>query len=420
MKKFIFILMFSFFTFEAYPIIKINKEELASRRPGLTTPSVQKRLKRAFHYLSKENYKDAVRILKNIIPSTAGRKYERAKVNQALGFALAQNENFKGATKALNESLNLNVLGTNDTLQILFALSQLEFMGKKYKSAINYIDSWFSIKDKPAPNAFILKASILYELKKMDEALVLVEKAISLTKTPAENWLVFAISLYFQKEDFSRAAYFLKVLADQHPNKKSYWMQLAGNLLNLNQSERALSVLQLAYMFGHVSEEGEILNIAGLYLNHGLPYEASKLLEKAIEDKRIQKNKKNFELLANSLIQSRELTKALTYLAIASRFAKDGELFTRQGRIYLEQENWNKAIDSYKKGLEKGKIKKMGSVFLEIGIAFYNMKKIDQAKLHFKKALKFKESKNYSKKWLEFIEKESQEKVSSNEKVALI
>ena len=289
---------------------------------------------------------------------------------------------------------------------------------KNNGQALNRINTWFSLKTDPAPNAFILKASILYELKKMDEALILVEKAISLTKKPAENWLVFAISLYFQKENFSRAAYFLKVLADKHPNKKSYWMQLAGNLLNLNQSNRALSVLQLAYMFGHISEEGEILNIAGLYLNHGLPYEASKLLEKAIKDKIVKKNKKNFELLANSLIQSRELTKALSYLAIASSFSKDGELYARQGRIYLEQEKWSKAIDSYKKGIQKGKLKKIGSVHLELGIALYNLKKPMEAKTQFKKALKFKESKEYSAKWLDFIEKESENEDSTIEKVA--
>jgi tetratricopeptide (TPR) repeat protein len=263
---------------------------------------------------------------------------------------------------------------------------------------------WFIISPKENPQAHVFIATIYYENKKNDLALNHVEKAIKLTKNPKENWLVFAVSLNYEKSNYKKAESYLKKLAKINSKKKSYWSQLAGSLLNQNKSNEALAVLELAYKLDLLDKDGEIYNIASLYMQTDIPYHAAALLEKSLKDGKIKQNKKSYQMLSNAYVAARENKKALEPLTKAAKLSKDGKLYLHRGRLLLGEEQWKKAIESFDMAIKKGKLTSKGGVYVEKAIAYIQLKDFKRASQNIQTAMKFEDSKKQAVKWKSYME----------------
>lgn len=381
------------------------KQQLNSRRPGITSNSVNKKLERAQILMSKGAYDKAISILKNVTESRR-RPFEWAKAWQTLAYAYAQSEKYAAARKAFQKVIDIDALPYRPTMQSIFALAQLQMMDGKNDLALKTIDDWFFLSNEENPAAYVFKASILNDKgdKFKDEALKLVLKAISITKSPKENWLVFAVSLLYAKERYQEAGEILYKLVELKPKKKAYWSQLAGSLLNRDQNKHALAVLELAMMMELLTEKGEIKNIVSLYNQNNMPYEAANFLTFAFNKKLLKRSPKNLELLANSLVSAKEYDAAMRPLNEAAKLSEDGALFAMQGRLWLEKEDFNQAISSFKMAIKKGlKSKQKGQILIEMAIAHIQTGKYQMAQSYLSKAGKFKDQKKIVQSWLAYL-----------------
>lgn len=405
MKNIIILLVLSM-SFSSFAKMELNdsyKRELISRAPGLTAKSVQKRLQRATILMSKSAYGKAIEILSNMTKDKR-KPFEMGKIWQTLAYAYAQSEQYPKARNAFEQVIKIDALPYKPTMQSLFALAQLQVMADKYDLALGNMEKWFYFSTEEKPSAYVFMASIYYEKGNKDKALDLVLKALKITQTPKENWLVFAVSLLYSKERYKEASEYLYKLVEKKPSKKSYWAQLAGAMLNMDKGEHALAVLELAMMMNLLDKEGEIKNVISLYISNGLPYEASQLLILAFKEKKLKKDKKNLELLSNALIQAKEYDAAMKPLADAAALSKDGALFALQGRLYLEKEDFNKAISSFNKAINKGvKAKDKGRIYVENAIAHIQIAKYQEAETLLNKALKFDDQKKAVNNWKSYL-----------------
>ncbi|MCF8059726.1 MAG: tetratricopeptide repeat protein [Bacteriovoracaceae bacterium] len=380
--------------------------ELQNRQPGLTSKGVQRRLERANELIVQDNRKGAIEILEKMAEKENYRPFELGKIWQALAYAYAQTEKYDKARNAFKKSIEVNSLPYKPTLQSIFALAQLQVLAEKYDQAEKTLSDWFSLSKEEKPDAYVFSATIQFHKGLKKEALNSILKALSISKEPKENWLTFAVSLLYEEGRFKEASDMLLKLVELNVGKKMYWSQLAGTLLNQNKSMEALAVLDLALMLNLLDQEGEILNIVSLYLSNGLPFESSQLLEKAISKKLIKSDKKNMELLANSLIQAKEYDKAMAPLEKAASMSDDGKLFALKARLFLEKENFKEAIKFFDLALNKGLQKKMeGQVLVEKSIALIQTGQPQKALPLLNKALNYKESQKLAQSWRSYIEK---------------
>ncbi len=383
-----------------------QKRELQNRQPGLTSKGVQRRLMRANELIVQDNRKGAIEILEKMAAKTNYRPFELGKIWQTLAYAYAQSEKYDKARNAFQKSIEVNALPYKPTLQSIFALAQLQVLAEKYDQAEKTLSDWFSLSKEEKPDAFVFAATIQFHKGQKKKALESILKALSISKKPKENWLTFAVSLLYEEERYKEASEMLFMLVELNHGKKMYWAQLAGTLLNQNKSMEALAVLDLAMMLELLDQEGEILNIVSLYLSNGLPFESSILLEKALNKKLLKRNKKNLELLANSLIQAKEYDKAMAPLEKAAEMSDDGKLFALKARLFLEKEEFKNAIKFFDMALTKGLKKKMtGQVLVEKSVALIQIGQHQKALPLLNKALNYKESQKMAQNWRTYIEK---------------
>ena len=78
------------------------------------------------------------------------------------------------------------------------------------------------------------------------------------------------------------------------------------------------------------------------------------------------------------------------------------------GNLYLAEDKLDKAVDSIKKGLKKGKIDKISQVHLTLGQAYFELQKFDDAKKEFRIAArdKDKKTKSTANSWIKYTENE--------------
>jgi tetratricopeptide (TPR) repeat protein len=174
----------------------------------------------------------------------------------------------------------------------------------------------------------------------------------------------------------------------------------------LKSESKQLAAMETAYVQGMLTNEKELVNMAYLFLANEVPYKAAKVLDKGIKQKLIEPTSKNLELLGNSWRSAQEVKKAIPEMAKAAAKSDKGDLWARLCNIYLDNDEFQNAIDSCNKGLKKGGVKREDTANLVMGMAYFNLKQYDSARKAFTQAAKDKRSKGYADQWIKFMDKE--------------
>jgi tetratricopeptide (TPR) repeat protein len=389
--------MFSFFLLN--PVYAEKNE-----KPKSISPSLYKKLKKTETLISKKSYQQAETKLKALLTDVKQGSYEQAIVLRSLSSVYALKEQYKKAAEALSRCLNLKVLPGSQEQQGIQNLGQLYMATEQYAKAIKTLEPWLAENPKKIDGQInVLIANAYAQLKHYRKALPYIKKAIASAKKPEESWYQLNLALYYELDNYSSAATLLKQLVRRYPDKKTYWSQLSSVYQQLKQYKKAVSIKRLAYKNDFITTEKELLELANLYLYIGSPYKAAKLLQDEIAKKRIKSSSTNWETLANAWTMAKEFDAAVNALEKASKLNDKGSLYQQLGQIHVEQEKWQQAINALNKAISKGGLKQTGSTYLLLGMSYYELNNIKQAKKSFLNAAKYSKNKKAAQQWLKYI-----------------
>jgi tetratricopeptide (TPR) repeat protein len=367
-------------------------------------PRTGKKLTQAIELLQAEDYAGAAKILKSFNLNRLN-DYERALVQQTLGYVAASQEDFAEAAERFSAALELESLPEGAQVSTRFNLAQIYMMLERWDDAIATFNKWFQEVETPNSLGYYMLAVAYYQSGDLDKAFAPATKSVEMATTPKEAWIRLLLALYMEKKQYREALPLVERLVSLYP-KKPYWMQLSAIYAELGEDSKALASQQLAYQEGFLTEDKELRRLAQMYLFHDLPFRAATVLDRAIEEEKVESDTKALELLGNSWLAAREYDRALAPLERAAEVSEDGELFLRLGRVYIQREEWEKAAESLNRALEKGNLEEVGNVHLLLGIAVYNQKRLDRARRSFVRALDFEESNKNAEQWLRVIDRE--------------
>ena len=197
----------------------------------------------------------------------------------------------------------------------------------------------------------------------------------------------------------------LEELIGAYP-KDSYILTLAGVHSELGDTKKQLSLTEALYEKGYIDGKTHAVNLANLYLLHGIPVKAAKVLEKELAAKNIKSDIRNLRLLSQAWYSAREDKKAIPPLILAAEAGDDGELYIRLAQSYLNLEEWSKAAEAAKEGLAVGGLKRKDTANIMYGMALFNQKKYEQARRVFQAATKDKRSKRTAQQWINYVDSE--------------
>ena len=246
-------------------------------------------------------------------------------------------------------------------------------------------------------------------MQKYVEAIPPIQTAIDMFKeqgrTPRENWLLLLRVCYWELKDFPMMLLVIEELIELYP-KDTYVLTLAGVYSELGDTKKQLALTEALYEKGYIEGKSHAVNLANLYLLHGMPYKAAKLLEKEMGAGNIKEDVRNLRLLSQSWYSAREDRKAIPPLQKAAAVGEEGELYIRLAQSYLNLEEWGNAADAARKGLAVGDLKRQDTANIMYGMALFNQKKLEQARRAFQAAGKDKRSKRAAAQWINYVDSE--------------
>ncbi|MBY6190175.1 tetratricopeptide repeat protein [Microbulbifer agarilyticus] len=392
--------------------------EAQSEKKTRKTPAMRES---AFKYLGKaqeaadaQNWPAALAALREM---EAGKSklngYEAAQMYYFYGFVYYSMEKYPQAISYYKKVLEQGEENLPVALEVgtLLTIAQLYFVTEDYKQAINYLNRWFKVADNVNADSYALRSQAYYQLGDNAKALSDINQAVSMYKkegkVPKENWYGLQRFLYYDKNDYKQVANILEELVKHYP-KGEYYKQLAGMYGELKREDDMLHMMEAAYLAGALQKEKELLNMAYLFMGAEMPYKGAKVIDKGMREKKIARNSKNLETLAQAYQMAQELQKSIPELEAAASLSDKGDIYSRLAGIYLDLDKNEQALDMGAKALKKGSIKRPDQLYIVLGMANANLGKYDASLTNFKKAVKDKRSEKFAKQWITFVEKEQE------------
>ena len=271
--------------------------------------------------------------------------YERALAYRFLAYASIGQEDSAAAVGYFEKVVEQEALSIDDEASVRFNIAQIYASMGEWQKVEEALESGSNTWSGQTGSPTTCSRSRTTGASKYDEALTPALKALEISNEPKESWLQLVAALHLQKEDFDSAVPILEELVTRF-TKKQYWVQLSLIYGARGDYEHALRIQQLAYAQGLLTQDDELRRLARTYLFHQLPYPAAQVLERGLEEGRIERDREVLELLGNSWIAAREYEKSIEPLQQAADLAEDGRLYLRLGQVRVQREDWKEATGS--------------------------------------------------------------------------
>lgn len=389
-----------------------EQEKQEDKGAGGTFMSQQtyNRISRSHKAIEEGKYQEALDELLDLADDVKSRPYEYAVTMQSIAYVYISQEKWELAGDYFQKALQQDALPAEAEKQVIYTLAQIYATLGNHQKTIDLLTNWFKTAENPPADAYIMMANAYAAQDQYRQAYPHVQTALKKADKPKEDWYKLALGIQFELKKFSDAAGTLEVLVANWPDKEMYWKQLSGIYIELGDDQKALATMVLANERGLIKKSEDILNLARLYMLNEVPFQAGKLLEPAVEQGRVEKTQKNYELLSQAWVQAREYEKAINALSKAAALSEDGELFVRASQLEMSLANWAGAMTAAQKAIEKGGLdsKKTGQAWLLVGTAAAEQKKFDTAINAFSKARGYPETRQTATQWLSFVQTEQQ------------
>ena len=361
--------------------------------------------------IEEKKFDEAEKILKYWYKKNwRSRSYDKAVIARTYGFFLYQQERFDEAIEKLQVSYDEKALPLAESTSLVQALSQLYATQGKTEKAKELLLNFIAIAEKspkPVPGmntVYALTALIYATDKDFDTAYKYINIAIELSTSFKEDWYQLKFAIEYNKEDFIAAEGSAKALLFNKPDKKRYYIQLSAIYNILEKYDLSLATMEVSYMKGMLEKPEEFTNLASFYLYKQNPVMSANVLEKAIANENILFTTANAKLLADSWLYAKERSRSLDVLKDSLIDSpNDIKLAKQYVDIAFSAFKWNEVIS----GIERVKrlnITDNGKYQLMLGIAYFELNKIQEAQESFTNASKSEKYADSGVAWLEYLQ----------------
>lgn len=382
-----------------------------TRKAASMRQPVFKKLHAVQQQIDAKDYEGAQKALEDLRNKTKRLSaYEKAQAWNLTAYVFYLQEQYSKAINAYNQVLQQGDLPEALIQSTLKTMGQLYFVTEQYDLALKTVKELLGKVESPAVEVYMLLGQAHFQLKEYKKALPPIKKAVNMYRKqgrkPKEQWLQLLRVIYHYEDDYEKMRQVLEEMVSLYP-KETHLRALAGVYSELGNTEKQLTIMEILYERDYKQTSSQIINLANLYLLHGIPYKAAKLLQQELEvKKRVDAKEQNYRLLSQAWYQAREDEKSIPPLRRAAEMSKNGELYIRMAQAYQNLDRWEEAVEALQTGIKKGGLKRTDTAQLMLGMALFNQHKLKLAKKHFELAQQDKRSAKVASQWIAYVKNE--------------
>ena len=367
-------------------------------------------LKRVNDFLSEGDYESAEKELSILSKRyfLNEQSYERSLINQLWGNLYATQGFYQKAIDAYEASLRFRKIPLITNLQVRTNLAQCYFQTKDFDKVIDTLLTYKNLAETRgqefSPQNMLLLGIAYYYEENFEEAYFHVSAANANSLKYKEDWLKYELALAVKLNKINEAIEVGQILVYINPDKKEYWKQVSGLYYTQAKDDESLAGLELAFDNDLLEENKEFQDLARYYLYKGLPQKAVKVLRYGLEKQKLQENKENFELIADSFFIARDRKNGITFLEKSLDIEPDPKIAFKIARFGFEDENWTLANKFFNRALEMGWNETPGRIELLLGITQFELGNLQKSLGFFNIAKEEEDTKSAAEGWITYID----------------
>ena len=379
----------------------VGAEEKAKRPTQLVGPSVGKKVGAAFELYSADDIPGALQVLLDI---DAKKDYDKAYVNRFIAIMYAtMGDKEEEAIKYLELAIKPDILNEGDHGEAIKLVADLQMQKQRIQEALVNYNAWMDFTGKSDGDTWVKIANAHYSLQELDKVIAPADKAIAaFGDKQNQNPYILKLTSFYERKKFKEAVDVLETAVQLFPDVKTFWVQLGQFYTLVEDYDKALATLDLAYKQGYLEKESEIKVLASLYSQKGIPFTSATLLEKHIASGTVKRDDKNLSTLANAWHAAQHIDKAAKYYGELAKMTNEAKYYSKQGALLKQDEQFKSSIVAYNKALELG-VDNKGQLYMSIAEAHFYLEQYKQANSAIEKAMKDPKTKKAAKGWSGFI-----------------
>lgn len=369
----------------------------------LLTETTYKALGAAQDLMTANKFSAAETQLKSLLAKIESNAYEKAVVQQTLGYLHSSLENYKQASLLFQQALDSNALPPEVSHDLLYNLAQLLLADKQYDKGIVMLEKWLKSETKASNSVHVLMASAYYSVQNYNKAITHINIAIKSDKSAKEEWYQLLLASNLELKQYKSAIPVLETLITLYPDKTMYWTQLSALYLQQGKEFSSVAVKMLAQRL-ELGDAKTLISLADMYRYLQIPYKSAQLLTQAIDKDVIKADLENLSNLADSWLAAKENLKAMPVLQKLAALDGSGESDLKYARALFGLEQWQNAEVSLSKSLTKLQGKRVGSALLLLGMTQFHLNQFTEAIASLNKATKYEDERHQANQWLRYVE----------------
>ncbi len=384
-------------------------------KPTMLDEVTWEKMNEAYELVGQENYDEAMATLVKL-RGRAKADYNKAIIAQGIAQVHWAQGNYDASLEEFELAVEINALPNQAHYSLMYQIAQLYYANQRYEEALDRLALWFCKVpvEEHKSTAYVLQASIYAQKEDWETALVSIDTAIAMDEDPKENWYNLKLAGHFKLEQWEKGAETLEVMITRWPDKKTYWTQLSNTYYKLEDDEKALSVMALAYRKGLLDKSQDLLYLANLYGMKDVPYKAAQVLQAGLESGVVTAEERYWTSVGDNWYAAEEYEEALQAFEKAGEISDVGKIDLRRGYILVDQERWAEAADALRAALEKGGVteRQAGEAYLMLGMSEFNQENYDAATAAWKQAGRYETARSQSRQWITHMADERERKAN--------
>lgn len=377
-----------------------------SLNQSLISSALFRKMRAVQNMIRGGQYADALTQL-GYLQGVATNAYEAAVVRELSADLYIARGDYASAQSSLQPVVEQNILQPGEQREALATLGKLYVANGQYQQGLDALRNSVSPNQESSPDVHIAMAQAYAQLGQCRSAVPEVKRAIDATAEPPQEWYQLWVSCFYQNHDYAGAAEALQTVLNRYPDQVQYWSQLGQAYAQSGDASKALAVYVLMYRQGLIRQPQDYMSLASLYLQNNVPYQAGVILQEGLQSGVVQPTEANYMLLASAWQDAGDMDRAVAALGEAVKQSKSGDAYVAQAQIYTQRHEWFAAIDSAKKAIAKGSLRRPGRAWLLQGIAQVQNRQYDDGTASLREALKYDDSRAQAESWLRYISTKS-------------
>ena len=276
-------------------------------------------------------------------------------------------ENYPEAINTFKELLDIEELREDTRLRTLRSLGQLTAAEELWRDSILYYEQWREASPEEDDIVYRGLSYAHYQIDELPQALPYWISYMELLLDRGElldrDDYAYLNGIYFQIEDFVQALDLTKTMIVLFDDQTD-WMNLSAVYASLDDEERRVRSLNVAYLKGMVDDEDRFLNLGQSMGGIDIPISGANILIDGFDQDIIELTEDNLTTLSQMYLIGSEFESALEPALQVAELSESGDGYDRYGYIHYALNNYQEAADAFQMAVDKGQLSNRADTLL--------------------------------------------------------